>query len=209
MMKRIFFEKTGVMRYLGHLDLLKLVQRTLQRANLPMAFSKGFNPHMIVGFAAPLSVGLGGLSEIMEIELTRDPGLDGIMAMNNLLPEGLRIVAVEDVANGNKAAALLYSAIYRAILPVPLVPEGEAVNKLLNASEIIVENDGKTRDIRPDIFELSQLSETEISMTIATGSAKNLRPQWVLSELFRQSGLSVDLNSCEITREKLILRSAF
>ena len=55
---RVKFEKTGIMRYVGHLDLMRFFQKAVKRANLPIRYSEGFNPHQIMSFAAPLGVGL-------------------------------------------------------------------------------------------------------------------------------------------------------
>ena len=63
----VVFEKGEALRYIGHLDLMRTVQRALRRSELPVKYSNGFNPHIRLSFAAPLSVGVIGLRELMEV----------------------------------------------------------------------------------------------------------------------------------------------
>ena len=54
---RIKFAKEGMMKFIGHLDIMRYFQKAIRRAELPIAYSGGFSPHMILSFAAPLGVG--------------------------------------------------------------------------------------------------------------------------------------------------------
>ncbi len=96
----VVFEKGKELRCIGHLDLMRTMQRALRRSLLPIKYSNGFNPHIRLSFAVPLSVGVIGLSELMEV-----PVEDGVTeemftaAMNAVLPKCLQIRhcrAVED-----------------------------------------------------------------------------------------------------------------
>lgn len=96
----VVFEKGAALRHIGHLDLMRTMQRALRRSLLPIKYSNGFNPHIRLSFAAPLSVGVIGLRELMEVPLedgvTDQQFMDG---MNAVLPSCLRICfcrAVED-----------------------------------------------------------------------------------------------------------------
>ncbi len=88
----VVFEKGETLRYIGHLDLMRAMQRALRRSGLPIRYSNGFNPHIRLSFAAPLSVGVVGLRELMEVPLeggvTEQAFQDG---MNAVLPDCLRI----------------------------------------------------------------------------------------------------------------------
>lgn len=66
---RIEYTKTGLLRYLGHLDMVRLFERGLRRGQVPLLFSQGFNPHPKIAFAAPLSVGYSSEAELVEIEV--------------------------------------------------------------------------------------------------------------------------------------------
>lgn len=65
----VIFEKGKALRHIGHLDLMRTVQRALRRSGLPIAYSKGFSPHVQLSFAAPLSVGVVGLREVMDVPI--------------------------------------------------------------------------------------------------------------------------------------------
>ena len=87
------FQKGETLRYIGHLDLMRTVQRCLRRSDLPVKYSNGFNPHIRLSFAAPLSVGVVGQRELMEV-----PVEDGVTeqqfmeAFNKVSPACLKIV---------------------------------------------------------------------------------------------------------------------
>ena len=60
------------MKFIGHLDIMRYFQKAIRRANIPIAFSGGFSPHMIMSFAAPLGVGVTSAGEYFDMELTDD-----------------------------------------------------------------------------------------------------------------------------------------
>lgn len=94
------FEKGETLRYIGHLDLMRTVQRALRRSHLPVKYSNGFNPHIRLSFAAPLSVGVVGRRELMEV-----PVEDGVTeaqfveAFNRASPACLQIVSARCVSD--------------------------------------------------------------------------------------------------------------
>ena len=61
---RIKFSKEGPMKFVGHLDTMRYFQKALRRAELPVAFSGGYSPHMIMSFAVPLGVGMESLGRL-------------------------------------------------------------------------------------------------------------------------------------------------
>ncbi|MBQ0135783.1 MAG: TIGR03936 family radical SAM-associated protein [Oscillospiraceae bacterium] len=69
---RIFFEKTGDAKYISHLDLMRCFSRALTRAEVPLWYTEGFNPRPYMNFAMPLSLGMEGLSEILDIRIEND-----------------------------------------------------------------------------------------------------------------------------------------
>ena len=58
MKARIKFRKYGVLRFIGHLDVMRYFQKVMRRADIPIAFTGGYSPHMIMSFASPLGIGL-------------------------------------------------------------------------------------------------------------------------------------------------------
>ena len=65
---RVKFSKNGSVKFLGHLDTMRYFQKAVRRAGIPIAFSSGFRPHMIISFAAPLSVGVTSDGEYFDME---------------------------------------------------------------------------------------------------------------------------------------------
>jgi len=88
----VVFEKGFVLRHIGHLDLMRTIQRALRRTNLPIRYSNGFNPHIQLSFAAPLSVGVVGMREVMDVPIEGDcDGLTFTQELNRVLPGCLRV----------------------------------------------------------------------------------------------------------------------
>jgi len=183
---RVKFEKIDNMKFIGHLDLLKLFQRAVKRSGLPVAYSKGFNPHQIMSFALPLSVGIESIGEIVDIEFTKELDCtDAALKLNVTMPDGLKVLNVKRLLKGEKnAAASLTAAIYEVVFPKEISPE--IIDEILNRNEIIVTKKSKkgekTLDIRPMIYKIEALGSSAIQLTIATGSALNLKAE-VAAEL--------------------------
>ena len=55
---RIKFRKYGILKYIGHLDVMRFFQKAMRRADIPIAFTGGYSPHMIMSFAQPLGLGV-------------------------------------------------------------------------------------------------------------------------------------------------------
>ena len=115
----VVFEKGEQLRFIGHLDLMRTMQRALRRSGLPIKYSNGFNPHIRLSFAAPLSVGVIGLRELMEVPLE-----DGITektfttAMNAVLPSCLQIRSCRCLDDRFPALmSLVAGADYRIVFP--------------------------------------------------------------------------------------------
>ena len=111
----VVFEKGAPLRYIGHLDLMRTVQRALRRSNLPIKYSNGFNPHIRLSFAAPLSVGVIGLRELMEVPV--EDGLlehEFVSRMNAALPSCMQICFCRAVPDDFPALmSLVAGADYR------------------------------------------------------------------------------------------------
>ncbi len=215
---RLYFKKYDNMRFVGHLDLLKTVQRAITRANIPAAYSQGFNPHQIVSFAMPLSLGYTGLSEIVEIDLESDiDENDCIKRLNSVFPKGLEIIRAETLKEGEKtAASLVEGAVYEIGFPEELWDKlGDAVNKILNATEILIEKESKHKinyvNIRGLINSISLIPENPgiIRISCAAGSVKTVRLDHILEEFYKFMGMDFSTYKYKntYTRKELILAS--
>ena len=65
---RIKFKKTGIMKFIGHLDVMRYFQKVNRRADVDIAYSGGFSPHQIMSFASPLGLGLTSEGEYLDME---------------------------------------------------------------------------------------------------------------------------------------------
>jgi radical SAM-linked protein len=93
MKARIKFQKYGSMKFVGHLDVMRYFQKALRRANFDSEYTKGFSPHQIMTFAAPLGVGLTSDAEYVDLQfLTSDSPEVMMERMNAVLTEGFRII---------------------------------------------------------------------------------------------------------------------
>lgn len=90
---RVFFSKLGRVRYISHLDLMRAMQRAIRRSGLAVKYSEGFNPHMQMTFALPLSLGMESLCEAMDIKVEDNVTEEEIVRrLNPALPEGLHVL---------------------------------------------------------------------------------------------------------------------
>lgn len=89
---RVCFSKTGRMRFLSHLDFVRAFERATRRAGLPVALSEGFSPAPKIAYGWPLPVGMAGLAEYLDMELTsRVPPETVQAALNDQLPDGFEV----------------------------------------------------------------------------------------------------------------------
>ena len=102
---RLRFEKTGRAVYISHLDLMAVMQRAFARADLPLKFSEGFNPHPQISILLPLSVGTASICELMDFRLLEERDLKTLPdRLTAVLPDGIR--ALEAYESVRKSAQL-------------------------------------------------------------------------------------------------------
>ena len=77
---RLGFYKKGALQYISHLDLQRTFQRILSRAELPLWYTQGFNPHPKLVFGLPLPIGCESVCEMADIKLVRDMPAEDILA---------------------------------------------------------------------------------------------------------------------------------
>lgn len=83
------------MKFIGHLDIMRYFQKAIRRAEIPIAFTSGYSPHMIMSFANPLGVGLTSDGEYFDIELTES--IASKEAVRRLRTDGRRMEIVSFV----------------------------------------------------------------------------------------------------------------
>jgi len=152
---RIRFAKEGEIKFISHHDLMRLFERALRRAELPVGMSEGFNPRPRVSFPLALAVGIEGREEIVEIELHEWVRPDEVREkLQRQLPSGVRLRDIRIVAASERAQ--VKEVTYEIHGPEEALPSEERIRDLLAREEIIVERVRKTTktkrvNIRPYI----------------------------------------------------------
>lgn len=126
---RVAYAKRGDMRWLAHLDLLKLMELFVARSGIPISWSEGYNPHPRLAFGPPLGVGTAGERELMDIQLCEPMSASEVLArLRPLSTPGLAFVDAEDIPLHSKAiSALAREAEYRVeVLGAPGFDYAEA-----------------------------------------------------------------------------------
>jgi len=205
---RLTFYKNGRARFIGHLDLVSAFRHAVQRARLPVKYSEGFNPHMELGVASPLPLGMDGGREYADIALTEDR--DVYEALKNSFPAGTGIGFTEAVRlpdSAKSTASLIRRAEYSVYLQKNAETETQIIkniSELLSKEHINIEKKSKsgeikTVDIRPGVFHLSA-EDARVRMELALGDDHSVKPETIIN-------LLAPNYACEIryVREKLIL----
>ncbi|MCC8150818.1 MAG: TIGR03936 family radical SAM-associated protein [Lachnospiraceae bacterium] len=111
---RIKFRKNGVMRFIGHLDIMRFFQKAIRRAGLDVAYSEGFSPHQIMSFAAPLGVGVTSDGEYLDIEvISTGSSAESMAALNAAMVEGMEVTSYVALRqNAKKAMTAVAAADY-------------------------------------------------------------------------------------------------
>ena len=107
MKARIKFRKYGVLRFIGHLDVMRFFQKLMRRADIPIAFTGGYSPHMIMSFASPLGIGLTSDGEYLDIELTAPvDSREAVKRMNEECVEGIEIISIRQISDEKKMTGM-------------------------------------------------------------------------------------------------------
>lgn len=203
---RIKFTKEDLVKFVPHLDLLRLYQRAIRRADLPIAYSNGFNPHQQMSFAQPLSVGWTSICEYMDIETTCIVDIDDfINSINECLPDGTKVIDMRKLEDGEKnSMASVEAALYYITLDNLNFNLYNLMEKFLNKGELIIEKKSKHLlkqvDIKQDIFKLEIIDNDVLSAFIAAGSNRNLKPDLLVKCFYMYNDMA--LNPCKIKYER-------
>ena len=155
---RMKFTKLGRLRFLSHLDLMTLFQRAAARARLPIAFSHGFNPHPKISFGPALSVGVESSAEYLDMEICRYIEPQEIMkTFDRELPEGIGILESRVISlTLPSLSGSIGRYVYEVNVPASFTDNlEERVKTFLSQTSLLVEKEGKQKDLRPCIESIS------------------------------------------------------
>jgi len=153
---RVYFSKTDAMRFTGHLDLFRTLERTIRRAGLPLVYSQGFRPHPRINLACALPLGFTSECEIVDIWLESELPLESILdALVTASPPGIQIDRIEQVAQDLPALqSTLFAAEYLITFLEAIPDLYQEIEKLLKSNSLLRIRHGKVYDLRPLIQEI-------------------------------------------------------
>lgn len=188
---RILYRRIGRIKYISHLDMNRLMQRALKRSGLPVWYTQGFNPHLYLTFARPLSLGFESDYEVLDIRLESDvPQEQIVSALNAQLPEGLMVYLAAAPEHDSKEIAFCDYLVVLEAEKMGGAAAKAALEQLLSHGELLVEKRSKkgikTVDIRPLVSLLKAECEGDkllFTLRCASGSEQNVNPALVVGAL--------------------------
>lgn len=181
----IKFEKDDCVKFVSHLDLIRVFDRAMRRAKLPMEYSQGFNPHPLMTFAHPLGVGVASCGELLEMTLAESVEPDIFkLKLNENMPVGFKIVEVREIEGKNNFAKL-------ALADYAIKIEGEFPKTSMEDAfkalpSMIVDKKTKSgvkeTDIKPFVAGFREIEKGMLNVRLKTG-AENLKPELLVQGL--------------------------
>ena len=200
---RITFQKTREIIYTSALDLQKIWERSLRRAQLEVKYSEGFHPLPKMQLAVPLPVGFKGKKELIDIWFTDTASKEEILKrLQRNLPVGIDLILIEEIPDNYKALnGLAESADYEVTVLDPEIDFTTlrtSVHELMEKKDIERERNKKRYNLRPLILSMEvSISDnllSRIHMHLLARSGASGRPDEVVKEL------GIDPAVCEIER---------
>lgn len=212
------FTKEENIKFISHLDVLKTIQKNIRRAELPIEYSQGFNPHMTTSIAQPLSVGVYSSGEYMDMVLTQEMNEEEIIArLNATAPGGIKYISALAIPykEGEKkvpqAMAMIDGARYTIKVKYSDVSGlEEEVNKLLKEDEWNIikktKKGQKETNIKAMIKEFKFWIKDNvlvINTLISTGSREHLSADLLVKYIQENTSNALVDSFVEIKREEM------
>lgn len=212
---RIFFTKTGMAKYISHLDLMRCMSRAFKRAQIPLWFTEGFNPHLFMTFARPLSLGQESLCEVVDVRLVGEMTLKEIKnRMNNALPQDIMVVSVQKPEHKpSEIAVAEYEIKLFSDSPEALCAH---LQSAFEAPQITVRKKAKQGrkkiekeiDIKPNVLSFDAVAkETHVllNVTLTAGDQNNINPTLLINAL--TADFPSEIDNTEILKTKILLEN--
>ena len=199
---RLLLSKQGRIKYVSHLDMFRLMQRAVRRADIPLWYTEGFNPHPYISFLLALSLGIEGLKEPVDIRIVGEMSCEEIKErLNAVMPEGMRVEEV--YLPFNKPAEIAWGT-YEVTLDKSCASEQELF-EALTSGKLTCEKSGKsggkkivkTVNVSEHIksFEIDGSGDTlSLRVTLPAGSVFNLNPVQLMQAVEGYLGKSVPVS---------------
>ncbi|MBQ8613513.1 MAG: DUF2344 domain-containing protein [Ruminiclostridium sp.] len=186
---RIFFSKTGRAIYISHLDLYRVFQRAVKRCKLPVWETQGFNPHIYITFALPLSLGTHGICESLDTKLTEDISFEEICErLNSALPKDIRVLSAAEPVYKN-------TDIEKSEYEIKIAADWDKLTEFFAQEKIITEKKTKKGiseiDLKPAV-EITEMADGFIRMRLPSGTETNINANLVFEAFEKQYGVEID-----------------
>jgi radical SAM-linked protein len=185
---KIVFSKTGQARFFGHLEMVNLFSRAINRAGITVKYSKGFHPKPRLAFKDALPVGLESRYEILYITAADDISGDEISKRLNLqLPQGL---VVDDcrLFESRTPADVNNLDTYQVQLPSDAFKTDELESFLQQREHIVTKTNRKGKakkvDLRAAVVSMAVVTDSKMEMILQSSFGKMVRPREILKEIF-------------------------
>lgn len=180
-------------KYISHLDFIRLFHRAVRRANLEMTYSQGFNPHPIMTVALPLSVGVTSECEYMKIDFEQEYDEQYILdALNGSMPLGYKFLECTKLKAKEIDLTKINAILYRVDIETTI--DFDVAAFMANDSiEVMKKSKSgeKMSDIRPHIHSMNITKKDADSMTmemkLSAGCVYNLKPDTVIDAMKKYS----------------------
>lgn len=182
------------LRHIGHLDLMRAMQRALRRSGLEVCYSQGFSPHILLSLASPLSVGMAGDREVMEVPMAGPiPPETFTQRLNDALPRDIRVISCHPRPDDEQAAmAQVFAAQYVFEFMDDAQQLLAALPEYLHRESIPAVRRGKKGDVafdlRPLVYNLFA-REGKMYATLALSQEGTAKPQILLDTLADFAGI--------------------
>jgi radical SAM-linked protein len=192
---RMKYTKTGVLKYIGHLDMMRYFQKLLRRSGMDIGFTQGFSPHPELSIALPLGIGVTSEAEYMDVTINScGHSSEMIALLNQDQVDGVRILSFKKIPDGRRSncMAIVSAARYRVSLSAGFkeslkaggIDIGGRLSDMLSQPEIIIRKKTKRSDmdsdIRPLVYEACLVKDAAswdcIELLLAAGSTNSLNP---------------------------------
>ncbi len=212
---RIFFTKTGMAKYISHLDLMRCMTRAVKRAQLPLWFTEGFNPHLFMTFARPLSLGVESLCESVDVRLIDEMTFKEIKArLNAVLPPDITVVGVSKPVHKPSEIAFADYEIRLTSEDAPLLQA--YIEQNFAAETLIVLKKAKQGrrkiekeiDVKPNLFNFkTEVRQDSVWLTLrlTAGDQNNINPALMLSAL--TNGFPQEIQNTDILKKRVLLEN--
>jgi len=218
---RVKFIRGEEVKFISHLDLMKAFERALRRSGIPVAYSQGFNPHPVMVFGLPLSVGVTSEAEYADFDLAEAVEPDEFVErLNAQLPPGLKIVDARKRQRKENIMASVVMASYDVLVSVDgkwgIDEMAASIEQLMQKPVIMAKKETKSGvkdvDIKPMIRRLEVKAAEELAdehcgcqrlyhlfMLLSAGSKSNLKPELLLGALNDLTGLGLKIRKVHRT----------